>query len=336
MKEAILLTGGSGFIGINIAEIMLSSGYKVIILSRDPPPNQAMINFMKFGESFVWLKGDVQCAKSVNSVLSNHEIDYVIHAAAITPDEYHEKENMSSVFNINCMGTINLLKEAKLHKCKRFIYISSVAVYGDIANRQDVIYEDSASNPQNTYEITKFAAEKMVARFAELHEMDAVALRLGDVYGAWEYRSGSRSRMSAPFQTVYMAIKNEKVIMEKPGNTAWINVNEVSEIVKKVLETKKLNHYEYNCGGITKWSIKDMCEIIKSRYPMFDYEISESKKPNVTFFSKRDNGIFSINRLINDTGYTPEKDYNKEINNYLDWVEQNSEVILSIPLRAQK
>lgn len=61
----------------------------------------------------------------------------------------------------------------------------------------------------------KYTTELLCKRYAELHKVDVVALRLGDVYGAWEYRSGVRDTMSAPCQAAFHALRGETVKLKK-------------------------------------------------------------------------------------------------------------------------
>lgn len=80
--------------------------------------------------------------------------------------------------------------------------------------RRSSLYNDT-KNPTNTYEVIKYTTELLCKRYAELHKVDVVALRLGDVYGAWEYRSGVRDTMSAPCQAAFHALRGETVKLKK-------------------------------------------------------------------------------------------------------------------------
>lgn len=186
----VLLTGGSGFVGINIAEALLETGDKVVVYSRRPMPQEAAQELSTLPGELRWAKGDVSDKQRLLDVLREEKIDYVVHAAAITPGLARETEDMASVIRVNVLGTITTLEAAREHNVKRFVYVSSVAVYGDASQNCDPVYESAPKNPHTTYELSKFATENLVRRYRELHGMDIVALRLGDVFGAWEYRTG--------------------------------------------------------------------------------------------------------------------------------------------------
>lgn len=222
----ILVTGGSGFIGINIAQVLSQdSDNYVILYSRSKPPHQAMEVLAGQVGNVVWEQGDVQDEIRLNEIMTDHKIDYVVHAAVITPNAEREKGQMNEIVEVNCLGTLKVLAVAKKHNIKRFVYVSSVAVYGDVCQKEDPVYTTALKNPTNTYEVIKYTTELLCKRYAELHKVDVVALRLGDVYGAWEYRSGVRDTMSAPCQAVFHALRGETVKLKKAeqvGSMVWI------------------------------------------------------------------------------------------------------------------
>ena len=126
----VLLTGGSGFVGINIAEALLETGDKVVVYSRRPMPQEAAQELSTLPGELRWAKGDVSDKRRLLDGLREEKIDYVVQAAAITPDLARETEDMASVIRVNVLGTITTLEAAREHNVKRFVYVSSVAVYG--------------------------------------------------------------------------------------------------------------------------------------------------------------------------------------------------------------
>lgn len=156
----ILVTGGSGFIGINIAQVLSQdSDNYVILYSRSKPPHQAMEVLAGQVGNVVWEQGDVQDEIRLNEVMTDHKIDYVVHAAVITPNAEREKGQMNEIVEVNCLGTLKVLAVAKKHNIKRFVYVSSVAVYGDVCQKEDPVYTTTLKNPTNTYEVIKYTTE---------------------------------------------------------------------------------------------------------------------------------------------------------------------------------
>lgn len=325
----ILLTGGSGFIGINIAEVLSQDIQNTIVIySIHEPPKSAVRLFDQKKANIVWIKGDVLDYPHIRQVMQAYKINYVVHAAAITPNYHREAEAMKDVVEVNCLGTMNILEAAKDNHVKRFIYISSVAVYGDSSQCSEFITVDSPKNPTTTYEITKFATERLCKRFSVLHNMDIAALRLGDVYGAWEYKTGVRDTMSAPFQAVYCALAGITAKIKKPGKTGWIYGKDIGEAVEALLRAKSLNQFAYNCGGKEAWAISDLCEELKEYFPGFHWEIVADNSSTVTFFSDKDNGLFDITPLTRDTGFCPRYGLQEGIKDYIEWIRLYPQLIL--------
>ncbi len=332
----VLITGGSGFIGINIAELLLESGEHLAVLySRSRPPRQAMEMMEKQAGTVIWEQGDVQDESRLNEVMKKHSIDHVVHAAVITPNAAREREQMQTIIQVNCLGTLRVLAAAEKNSVRRFVYVSSVAVYGDVCQKEDPVLVDARKNPSNTYEITKYATELLCRRFAALHgNMDVVSLRLGDVYGAWEYRSGVRDTMSAPCQAVLCALQDTPVRMKKAGATGWVYGKDTARAVVALLEAEKLTQFAYNCGGKEKWSVVQFCEELKKEYPNLTWTVApDEKEPNVTFFSEADNGLFDMEQLTKDTGFEPIYGLREGCRDYLAWLKCYPELVTEMPER---
>jgi len=128
-KEKILITGGSGFLGINLVRYLIKKGYRNIvaldILDFNYPDVASKIEFINI---------DIRDRKRVSEVMK--KVDIVIHTAAALP-LYTEEE----IFTTDVDGTSNLLKSAFDAKVKRFIHISSTAVYG-IPDHHPLMEED--------------------------------------------------------------------------------------------------------------------------------------------------------------------------------------------------
>lgn len=331
----VLVTGGSGFIGINIAEVIAGSEDNTVILySRSRPPYQAMEMLEGLPGRVVWEKGDVQDEARVSEVMNRYEVDHVAHAAVITPNAEREREQMETIIQVNCLGTLRVLAAARANHVRRFVYVSSVAVYGSMCQEADPVYVDTEKNPSNTYEITKYATELFCRRYAQLHHMDVVSLRLGDVYGAWEYRSGVRDTMSAPCQAAFCALSGRQARMKKEGPTGWIYGRDTARAVLALFTAEKLTQFAYNCGGLDRWSIPQFCDRLARLYPDFKYCVDpEEKEPDVTFFSQKDNGLFDMKQLEQDTGFRPVYDLEKGCADYMAWLKKYPEMVREVPVR---
>ena len=145
MAEKVLITGGAGFLGINLVRFLLKRGYEVIsydIADFDYPERDEIIE----------IRDDVRNRDSVKKAMQG--VDYVVHAAAALP--LYKKED---IFSTDVDGCRNVLEEAKNAGVKRYIQISSTSVYG-IPDHHPLVEDDKLQGVGH-YGVAKIEAEKL-------------------------------------------------------------------------------------------------------------------------------------------------------------------------------
>lgn len=145
-QKNILITGGAGFLGINLIRFLLKKGYKIVSFDI------ADFNYPDTKDKIKIIKGDIRNKSDFNKALKN--IDIVIHSATALP--LYSKEE---IFETNVKGTKEVLKASYNNKVKRFIFVSSTAVYG-IPDHHP-IYEKDRLVGVGSYGETKIIAEKI-------------------------------------------------------------------------------------------------------------------------------------------------------------------------------
>lgn len=174
MKK-IMVTGGAGFIGSHVVEALTQAGHEVAVLDnlssgkRENVPSQV-----------TFYEGDITDAGFVREAFGEFKPEVVDHHAA-QPCVGVSVANPRFDAQQNVLGLINVLEAAKEHKAKRFVMVSSAAVYGD--NRNIPLGEDASPSPLSPYAITKLAGERYVRYYATQHGLDAVIFRYANVYG---------------------------------------------------------------------------------------------------------------------------------------------------------
>jgi GlcNAc-P-P-Und epimerase len=167
-SNAILLTGGSGFIGSHI--ISAFGDTRFVLVDLEPP--------QPLPSSCLFAKADVRDVKAMRTVFETHHFDSIIHLAAAHKDFGIEQEEYMAV-NVDGTGIIcQLASEFGVHK---IIFFSSVAVYGD---REEVTSESSSPRPTNEYGASKLAAEQVIIGWQkEEVSRCAIILRPALVFG---------------------------------------------------------------------------------------------------------------------------------------------------------
>ena len=160
MAEKVLITGGAGFLGINLVRFLLKRGYEVIsydIADFDYPERDKIIE----------IRDDVRNRDSVKKAMQG--VDYVVHAAAALP--LYKKED---IFSTDVDGCRNVLEEAKNTGVKRYIQISSTSVYG-IPDHHPLVEDDKLQGVGH-YGVAKIEAEKLCEE-ARSNDMSITILR---------------------------------------------------------------------------------------------------------------------------------------------------------------
>lgn len=323
-RKTVFITGGTGFVGMNIAETLLQQGWKVILYARKKLDTDAAAELKRLpGSVFVEL-GDVLDKKRMEDILEQYHVDYFIHGAAITPDETMEAENPEAILQVNCMGLLNGMLAAREKRIRRFLYLGSISAYGSTAFEGKVLEEGiSIGKPRSLYELSKYMGEHLVLRLGELYGMEAYIARIGDVYGPWERYTGVRSHMSLIYQATVKALKGETAYLPRPCLQDWVSGPDIAGETLALLKAKKLSHRIYPfCSG-SQWTLLQWCRLLKERYPEFSYEIADTpKQVNIRVNQSEDNAPMSLQRLHEDTGYSPICQTPEEaFDCYMRWIE---------------
>jgi nucleoside-diphosphate-sugar epimerase len=169
----ILLTGGCGFIGSEVAKQLSSIGARVTIFDNLSSGKEEYIHALS---NVNLIRGDLTDESAVKSAAENKE--FILHLAALPfiPDSYYYPKDF---FDVNVNGTINLALAGK--KAKRFIYVSSSEVYGSA--RYTPMDENHPLIPQSTYSVSKLAAERVVYTIHKEHDLPAVIIRPFNSFG---------------------------------------------------------------------------------------------------------------------------------------------------------
>lgn len=177
----LLVTGATGFIGSHLAEDARRRGAEVVVLGLvDRPEEQANARLLE-GLGVRVLPGSVTdaalCARAMDRVTHVYHLAVAMREAGMT-DAYFEE--------INLGGTRRLLETARTSGLQRFVYCSTIGIFGHRA--PGITNEESPLHPGNVYERTKVAAEALVREFHRSSGLPVVILRPADVYGPRDQR----------------------------------------------------------------------------------------------------------------------------------------------------
>jgi UDP-glucose 4-epimerase len=172
----ILVTGGAGFIGSNIADAYLAAGHRVVVIDNLFSGKMANLN-----KKAKFYKADIRDAGKVAQIFTREKFDVVNHHAAQMDVR---RSVIDPVFDaqVNVLGTLNLLENSVKNKVKKFIFASSGGVmYGECGSQAPA--ENVPANPMSPYGVTKRTAEIYLNYYAATYGLKYLVFRYGNVYG---------------------------------------------------------------------------------------------------------------------------------------------------------
>lgn len=193
-NSVFLVTGGAGFIGSNLCEVLLDKGYKVRCLDDLSNGKQENIDLFIDNSNSTFIKGDIRdldtCMKACE------DVDYVLHQAAW--GSVPRSIEMPLLYEeINIKGTLNMLEAARQNNVKKFVYASSSSVYGDEPNLPK--QEGREGNLLSPYALTKIAGEEYAKLYAKLYGLDTYGLRYFNVFGRRQDPNGAYAAVIPKF-----------------------------------------------------------------------------------------------------------------------------------------
>lgn len=174
----ILVTGGAGFIGSHLTEVLLKQGHLVRVLDNFLTGKRENLIFDEAYSSLEIIEGNIRdltvCQRATI------DIEYVFHQAAL-PSVLRSVEDPLTSNSVNVEGTLNILLAARNAGVKRLIYASSSSVYGDTPTLPK--HEEMPPNPLSPYALQKYIGEQYCRLFFQLYGLEAVSLRYFNIFG---------------------------------------------------------------------------------------------------------------------------------------------------------
>ena len=313
----ILVTGGAGFVGLNVVEQLAARGDRVAVYDLSAPRIDVPAEL-----------GDVTDVQALERAFSKHRPAAVIHLAAITAGRERDAREPRRIAEVNLLGTINLLEAARRHGVQRFLYASTGAVYGaaGIGAREPLDEERDRAVPESMYGITKYAAERSCLRLGELWQMDVRVGRLASAFGRWEHATSARELLSPPTEIARMARGGGEAVFPPLGATDYIYAPDLASALLALLDARSPRHRLYHLGTGASWALPEWCELLAQRCPGFRWRQSTRQDEcNVLPLSPVTRMRFSNRRLLEDLGWRPRYDLAQARDDFLAWMEEHDE-----------
>ena len=299
----ILVFGGAGFVGLNIAAALLACGHAVTLFDRVGLPPDARKEFALHGDRLTAIQGDVTDSQAVGKAIATG-YDAIILGAAITAGPAREASDPGTILRVNLLAQAPILIAARKSGVKRIINLSSAAAYGASAFRNVLLDEETPCDPATLYAITKFASEKVAARLAGLWQQEIISVRLSAVFGPWERTNDVRDTPSPQAQILAAMQEGYQAVLSRPGVRDWIYAVDVAEAVTLLIEAVKPQHQLYNISSGAEWSALQWGEELAALHPGFICRLTDAGEvATVDLHSPADRAPLSTARMTEEFGW---------------------------------
>lgn len=245
-----IVTGGSGFIGSHLSRYLIKQNHEVIVI--DDLRRGNLKNLQNIEDKINLQKINILDFEEMEKIANN--IDGIFHQAGLgsVPQSFKEPEEY---YNVNAIGTENILKLAKQINCK-VVYASSSSVYGN--QTKFPITEDADKNPLNPYGESKLQAEKFAQQYAQ-DGVKVIGLRYFNVFGI-----GQNTNYAGVIpKFIEQLLEHKPPIIEGDG-TQVRNFTYVDDVVRANLMafTSTVDHAFLNIASRITTSVNDLAKIM--------------------------------------------------------------------------
>jgi nucleoside-diphosphate-sugar epimerase len=303
----VLVTGGLGFIGSNLVQLLLSKDYDVTVI--DNLSSGYKENLDSFNVRVI--EGDIRDRTLLLDTMKG--VDIVFHLAA-SVGRQKSIDNPQEDSEVNIIGTLNIIEGMKKHAVNKIVYSSSAAIYGELTT--EVIDETHPINPDSPYGVSKLAAEKHILASAGLFGFKAVCLRYFNVYGINQRYDVYGNVIPIFAHRIYT---NEPLTIYGNGHQTrdFINVKDVA--MANYLVSKEVDKTEvYNLGSGRSITINQLAESMR--------KISEINNP-IRYAPIRPGDVLhckaDITKIQKDLQIYPSSKIEEGLTEYLEWYQSD-------------
>lgn len=287
----ILITGGAGFIGSNLAKRLVNDGHSVVVLDsllRGNKLDKETYSKIKF------VKGDVRDLEIVKE--ASKQCDIIFHFAAVLGVDI-VADNPVETMDVEVIGTRNVVEAATLNNVKKIMYASTSGIYGHSAF-ENVLTEEVMVDPKTSYAMAKRYNEIYLASHHQERGLNVTSLRFFNVYG-----STQDNRMVVPlFFEQAMENKNITVFGSGEQTRDFTYIDDTVEACIRLMDVKGCKIV--NIANEAEWTITELAHQIKE-ITNSQSEIKFLEAPKKRYDYEVERRVGSSDKLMELTNYKP-------------------------------
>lgn len=248
-----LVTGGAGFIGSHVVDLLLLNGHEVIAIDDESSDAHDKFYWNDLSRNHVL---DICNYDDIEPLFEG--VDYVFHLAAESRI-MNTIDNPSKAVKTNAFGTTNILQAARKHEVKKVIYSSTSSVYG--LNKEVPQSENLPINCLNPYSVSKYAGEELCRMYSDLFNVDTVCLRYFNVYGERQPKKGPYAPVVGIFQRQISNGEIMTVVGDGLQRRDFVHVSDVARANLTAALSDKNIKVPINIGTGKNYSVLDIARM---------------------------------------------------------------------------
>jgi UDP-glucose 4-epimerase len=239
MKK-VIVTGGAGFIGSHIVELLVEKGFNVVVI--DNFETGRADNLSKVKKKITIVKQDISKYSKIENYFKNCQ--YVFHLAALA-DIVPSIENPEKYYETNVTGTLNILRASKKFGVKKVLYAASASCYGVV--KKFPTDENNKIMTEYPYALTKNLGEQLMVHWSKVFKLSTISLRLFNVYGLRSRTTGAYGAMFGVFLAQKINNKPLTIVGDGKQSRDFTYVTDVANAFY-LASRSKIFHGIYNVG----------------------------------------------------------------------------------------
>lgn len=249
-----LVTGGAGFIGAHVTNHLIELGHEVIVLDDLSGGYEDYVN-----ENATFIKGSITDVALVERIFVEYKFNYVYHLAAYAAEGLSHFIRRFN-YNNNLIGSINLINESIKHKIERFVFTSSIAVYGALT---PPMREDMHPQPEDPYGIAKYAVELDLKTAHEMFGLNYTIFRPHNVYGEYQNIGDKYRNVIGIFMNQLMQGKSLSVFGDGKQTRAFSYIDDVAPYIANCVNIPATTNEIFNIGADQEYTVLELAETIQ-------------------------------------------------------------------------
>lgn len=252
----VLVTGGAGFIGSHILEVLLEEGHEVVVVDDLSSGRLENLNGLIENINLTFFQADIRNREDISSCF--HEVDWVFHMAGLA-DIVPSIEQPDLYFQTNVTGTLNVLQCAHESGVKRLVYAASSSSYG--IPDQYPTPEEAPISPHYPYALTKYMGEELVLHWSQIYKLPSISLRLFNVYGPRSRTSGAYGAVFGVFLAQKLSGKPYTVVGDGTQTRDFTYVTDVARAFVAAAKSD-VSGETMNVGSGSHYSVNRLVELL--------------------------------------------------------------------------